>query len=130
MINTTTTNPFLILHKLLNDLNTDGGFSITVLTDQNGLPIASSAGDSDDIDMQAAVVSKVEKIISQVKPQLGMAAMDEIAVNDVNGKKLVCRSFVANQVEFTLAILMDSRNKAYRRLTNKAIAAIQLMDQL
>lgn len=118
------------LQALLEELNNDGGFSVTVLTDQNGLPIASSSGDSDDIDMQAAVVSKVEKIITQVKPQLGMAATDEISLNDVNGKKLVCRSFNLEGTEFTLAILVDSRNKAHRRLTNKAIAAIQHMKNL
>ena len=121
---------FQNLQKTLNDLNIEGGFEITVLTDQNGLPIASSAGDSDEIDMQAAVVSKVEKIISQIKPQLGMAATDEIALNDVNGKKLICRSFVVGDGEMTLAILINSRNKTYRRLTNKVIIQIQQMTGL
>jgi predicted regulator of Ras-like GTPase activity (Roadblock/LC7/MglB family) len=118
------------LQTLLNDLNLQGGYSVTVLTDENGLPIASSSGNEDGVEMQAAVVSKVEKIISQVKPQLGMAATDEISLNDVNGKKLVCRTFTTNGCEFTLAILMGSRDKSYRRLTNKTIVRIQRMTNL
>jgi predicted regulator of Ras-like GTPase activity (Roadblock/LC7/MglB family) len=118
------------LKTLLDDLNTQGRYTLTVLTDENGLPIAASTGDEDDIEMQAAVVSRVQKIISQIKPQLGMGATDEISLNDVNGKKLVCRTFEANGSEFTLAILVDSRDRAYRRLTNKTIIQIQRMNEL
>jgi len=123
------TNPgkssYQCLLDLITDLHHKGNFSAAVLTDFNGLPIAASAGEEDDVETQAAVVAQIQKIISQVRKHLGMGLTDEISMNDVSGKKLVCRSFSMNGTEFILAVLLAGRDKPYRRLTTRAISSIQ-----
>ncbi|HEX2980743.1 MAG TPA: roadblock/LC7 domain-containing protein [Anaerolineaceae bacterium] len=121
----TTKLTFTMLQDLLINLNNQGGFSVTVLTDHNGFPIASSARNGSDSDTQAAVVSQVRKVAGQVRDQLGMAAAEEFSMNDVNGKKLICRSFPIGDQEYILAILIPNRDKSYRRLTTLTIRAIQ-----
>jgi predicted regulator of Ras-like GTPase activity (Roadblock/LC7/MglB family) len=110
---------------LITDLHHNGNFSAAVLTDTNGLPIASSACEDGDVETQAAVVAQIQKIITQVKSQLGMGITDEVSLNDVSGKKLVCRSFSMNGNEFILAVLLSGREKPYRRLTTRTISSIQ-----
>jgi predicted regulator of Ras-like GTPase activity (Roadblock/LC7/MglB family) len=112
------------LHELLVDLNNNGKFLISVLTDQTGLPIASSAN-NDESEMQAAVVAQVRRISNQVKLQLGMAETDEINLNDINGRRLVSRSFTVKDNDFMLAILFCGRDTPYRRLTTQTILAIK-----
>jgi predicted regulator of Ras-like GTPase activity (Roadblock/LC7/MglB family) len=112
------------LQDKLIDLNNKGHFLITVLTDQSGLPLASSAG-NDESEMQAAVVAQVKRISNQVKNQLGMAETDEISLNDINGRRLVCRAFFADNTEFMLAVLIANRDTPYRRLTTQAIQSIK-----
>jgi len=123
------TNPgkssYQCLLDLITDLQTKGNFSATVLTDQNGFPIAASAGEDDDVETHAAVVAQIQKTISQVKKQLGMVITDEVSMVDVSGKKLICRSFSMNGTEFILAVLLSGRDKPYRRLTTRTISSIQ-----
>jgi predicted regulator of Ras-like GTPase activity (Roadblock/LC7/MglB family) len=113
------------LLDIITDLNHRGNFSATVLTDPMGFPIAASAGEDEDVETQAAVVAQIQKIITQVKKQLGMGITDEVSMNDVSGKRLVCRSFSMNGTEFILAVLLSGRDRPYRRLTTRAISSIQ-----
>ncbi len=107
-------------------MNAEGSFSISVLTDLAGFPIAWAAQGDQDPDMQAAVVALIQKTARQVRDQLGMAQMDEISVFDAKGQRLVCRPFTANGHELILAVLVPSRDQTYRRLTNRAVRAIEL----
>jgi predicted regulator of Ras-like GTPase activity (Roadblock/LC7/MglB family) len=116
---------YAVIADTLNDINAEGGFSLSVLTDENGLPIATSAGGEDESEVQAAVVAQVQKVVLRVRDHLSMAAPEEIALNDVNGKKLVCRSFEANGNNVVLAVLIPGRNQSYRKLMNRAIRSIQ-----
>lgn len=115
---------YKFLQDLLVDLNNRGQFLITVLTDQTGLPLASSAN-NDESEMQAAVVAQVRRISNQVKLQLGMAETDEINLNDIKGRRLVSRSFSVKDDDFMLAILFSGRDTPYRRLTTQTILAIK-----
>lgn len=118
---------FEILKNTLVELNSQGGFIISVLTDNMGLPIASSSDDMDDSEIQAAVVSQVQKLIAQIRSQLDMSDSHEFLLNDSRGKRLVCRSFMLGDSEMTLAILSEGRHKPYKRYTMNAIRQIQKM---
>jgi predicted regulator of Ras-like GTPase activity (Roadblock/LC7/MglB family) len=113
------------LKKTLTELNAQGSFIITVLTDNMGLPIASSSDDMDNSEIQAAVVSQVQKLIAQIRGQLEMSDSHEFILNDTKGKRLVCRSFMVDGTEMTLAILSEGANKPYKRIAAKAIRKIQ-----
>ncbi len=113
------------LNQLLEEMNLQGGFPIAVLTDRDGLPIASAMVPGQDMDRQSAVVAMVQRTAVQVQEHLGMAATDEISVFDAEGRRLVCRPFQVQGQDMILAVLVPDKEKKYRRLTNQALVAIR-----
>ena len=113
------------LTQVLTDMNAAGGFPIAVLTDRDGLPIASATAQGEDTDRQSAIVALVQRTAVQVEERLGMAQTDEICLFDAEGKRLVCRPFEISGYKMILAVLVPDKEKKYRRLTNQALAAIR-----
>ncbi|MGA9396854.1 MAG: roadblock/LC7 domain-containing protein [Anaerolineaceae bacterium] len=113
------------LIQLLVEMNQNGGFPISVLTDEQGLAIASASRVGMDADRQSAVVAFVQKMAGQVTRQLGMGATDEIALNDENGQRLICRSFRVSGHELILAVIVSDKGASYRRATNLVIREIR-----
>jgi hypothetical protein len=109
---------------LLDRMDQEGGFTVSVLTDENGFPLAATGG-TDASEEQAAVVAQIQRVVLRVQDHLSMAAPEEITLNDINGKKLVCRSFDTGGMRVLLAVLVPSRGKSYRKLMNQAIHSIQ-----
>lgn len=112
------------LSEILQEMNEAGGFSISVLTDRHGFPLASASRAGDDPDTQSAVVALIQKTATQASNQLGIGQTDEITLFDNDGNRLVCRPFQVNEHQLILAVRIDDRRKAYRRLTNQAIRKI------
>lgn len=113
-----------IFSKILADMNRDGNFAISVLTDQEGFPIASATDNGHDPEKQAAVVALVQKVANQAHNQLGMGQSTEILLYDSLGQRLVCRMFTSNHHPMTLAVLIPHKTQPYRRVTNLAIQSI------
>ncbi len=113
------------MNRLLAAVNEAGGFPISVLTDSQGLTIASAAGDGRDTERQSAVAAFLHKAVLQVSKQLGMAGVDEISFFDASGQHLVCRSFTVSDQGLILAVIVPERNQAYRRVTQQAVSRIQ-----
>lgn len=110
------------LNKLLSEMNAAGNFTISVLTDRQGLPIAYATAPGYDPDRQSAVVAQLQKNTSQVGQQLGMLQIDEIVWNDASGQRLICRVFSVKSHELILAILAPDKERSYRRATSRAIS--------
>ena len=113
------------LTSMLSEMNANGSFPISVITDVQGFPIASAADSGQNPDAQSAVVALIQKTAAQVRSQLGMAQTDEISVHDTQGQRLVCRPFLANEHQMILAVLVTDKYQTYRRLTNTTIRAVQ-----
>jgi predicted regulator of Ras-like GTPase activity (Roadblock/LC7/MglB family) len=113
------------ISRLLAKMNQEGGFDLSVLTDHEGLPIASAAEPDQDPEVHAAVVALVQKTALQVRNYIGFASTNEIMMNDIRGRRLVCRPFYIKGHEFILAVLIPDKTKTYRRLTNSAVNRIQ-----
>lgn len=113
------------LSDLLEDMNEEGQFQISILTNHHGFPISSAAAPNQDPEKQSAVVALVERTALQVRSQLGMALTDEISVFDTDGQRLVCRPFDANGHKLILSVLVSNKHTSYRRLTNKTINSIR-----
>lgn len=113
------------LNRLLAEMNEKGRFPVSVLTDAQGLAIASASNNGMDTDHQSAVVALVQKMAGQVVRQLGMAATDEIALNDENGQRLICRPFQVHEHELILAVIVPEKEISYRRATNQTINDIR-----
>ena len=112
------------LNQILSEMNEESGFPISVLTDGQGLAIASAAQNGMDTEKQSAVVAFVQKTVNQVTKQLGMASASEFSVYDETGQHLVCRPFAVNKYELILAVIVPDRKTRYRRSTNRAISKI------
>lgn len=113
------------LAGILAKMNDQGGFSVSILTDQHGFPIACSSSVEADSSRQSAVVAMVQRTAGYAAEHLRMSATDEIRMADVGGQVLVCRLFEANGHPLILAVLIPDRTKPNRRLTNEAMSAIR-----
>jgi predicted regulator of Ras-like GTPase activity (Roadblock/LC7/MglB family) len=113
------------LSDILAQINKQGNFSIAIITDQNGFPVASAFAPGKDPDTQSAVVALVQKTAVQAHNQLGMAQADEISLFDAEGQRLVCRPFSVNGYDMILAVRIPDKKQSYRRLTNQAIRDIK-----
>ncbi|MCE1253410.1 MAG: hypothetical protein LWX83_07665 [Anaerolineae bacterium] len=112
------------LHQILSNLNREGGFTFSVLTDSQGLAIASAGKSEGDPDMQSAVVALVQKSISQAGQRIGLDPAQEINVYTQSGQRLICRFFEAHDFHLILAVAVPGKDQKYRRLTNQAISHI------
>jgi predicted regulator of Ras-like GTPase activity (Roadblock/LC7/MglB family) len=113
------------LNRLLAEMNKEGGFPILVLTDAQGLTIASSAEEGRDPERQSAVAAFLQKAVLQASRQLGMNGADEISLLDTNGVRLICRLFTVSDQGLILAFQTPNRDCAYRRSTNHTIGQIR-----
>lgn len=117
------------LTQILTELNLEGNFPMAVLADRDGFPIASVAGANQNPEKQSALVAMVQRAVTQAQSQLGMAETDEFSLFDAQGTRLVCRPFVAGGQTMVLAIIVPDKNLPYRRLTTRALRAIQQLWQ-
>ncbi len=113
-----------ILTQLLVDMNEEGNFIASVVTDQYGLPIVFAAREGFDAERQSATVTMIKKLVTQNENRLGIAQAEEISIVDSNGQLLVCRSFSARKNDLILAVLIANRQQTYRRITTRAVNQI------
>jgi predicted regulator of Ras-like GTPase activity (Roadblock/LC7/MglB family) len=112
------------LIQLLEEMNKEGGFPISIITDGQGLALASAAHEGMNADKQSAVVAFIQKTAVQVAKQLGFSGSEEISLVDTDGKHLICRSFKANNFDLILSVMVPDRTTSYRRITSTAIKKI------
>lgn len=111
------------LAGILHDLNSQGGFPISVLTDRDGLLLASACTPDWDSEKQAAVVAVIQRAAQQTEG-VEMGRADEVTVRDDLGRRLVCRPFAVVDRVLILGVLA-ANGRAYRRATNEAVRAIR-----
>ncbi len=113
------------LGNMLQDMVNTGDFAISVLTDENGFPIASAIRSEKNTEMLAAVVAVVQRIAHQIKNQLAMEHIDEIAVRDEANRTLICRPFHVKEHRMILGVMLAHKKQPYRRLSNKAVRSVK-----
>lgn len=114
-----------VLLGILQQMNTKANFPMSVLTDKEGLPIASAFTNGVDPDKHSAVVAFLQKTAVQVSKQLGMDEIDEISFSYVDGQHLICRPFNINTNRLILAFIVTNRDQSYRRITNRVLSEIR-----
>ncbi|MFZ5807810.1 MAG: hypothetical protein ACOY16_00860 [Chloroflexota bacterium] len=113
------------IRSILTELNEQGGFNISILTDVQGLPIASASRDGVDPEQHSANVAIMQKSISQLVNRLGMKETDEISIFDSAGQRLVCRPIQVNSHSLILAVIVPDKRKAYRKVLNHSVTQIR-----
>ncbi|MBI9052066.1 MAG: hypothetical protein JEZ00_21810 [Anaerolineaceae bacterium] len=113
------------LTQLLKEVNQNGGFLASLVTDQEGFAIASASTHKFNPDIQAAVIGLFQRATVQATEQLGESISSEFTLYYENGNLLVCRPFVVKKLNLSLAFLIPGKKIAYRRLMKQTITAIQ-----
>jgi len=105
------------LQRLLANLNEQGRFAASVLTDGMGLPIASAAESSVE-EGQAAVAALVQVVAGRIRERLNLSETDEVSFFDSSGRRLVCRLFTAGvphgEIMRSLTLLAEEVMPAFR----------------
>ena len=110
---------FVEINQLLAEANQRGEFLAAVVTDKEGLPVASATSGAHDPEIQAALVGLIQRVITQASDELGVANATEFTLFDANGNRFVCRPFMAGAVELVLAFLVPGKDRPYRRVMNQ-----------
>jgi predicted regulator of Ras-like GTPase activity (Roadblock/LC7/MglB family) len=97
---------------------------MSVLTDQNGFPIASAAKEGQDPEIQAAVAALVHKSVVQVHAHLGMGKSDLVQLSDEKGWNLVIRTFSIKNQELILTVLIPDRTTPFKKVTRQGVKDI------
>jgi predicted regulator of Ras-like GTPase activity (Roadblock/LC7/MglB family) len=113
------------LNQILAQMNQDGGYSISTLTDENGLVIAFATDQEMDPERHSAVVSFMQSASARASHQVGLGETDEIALSDRDARRLVCRPFVIDDYHLILSVFVTQRDQAYRRISNHAISRVK-----
>jgi predicted regulator of Ras-like GTPase activity (Roadblock/LC7/MglB family) len=111
--------------RILRELNQEGGFPIAMLTDQYGSPIVGATAPSQKPELPAYTAALIQKTAFQASGRLSSGQTDEIIVYDPDGSRLICRPFRFRDHILFLAVLVPEKERTYRRLMNRTIAAIQ-----
>jgi len=113
------------LGALLNDTLNAGGFSLVLLGDLEGFPVAWASAPGEEAEARAAAVALMQRSAAQARAQLGLGVTDEITLHDDRGRRLVCRPFRAGDDDLILIVLVPGSQQAYRKTTNRALREIQ-----
>ena len=113
------------ISKILQDVNMQGNFLASLVTDKEGFAIASASKEKFNADMQSAVISLFQRATAQASEQMGESITSEFTLYFQNGTILVSRPFQVNQLQFNLSFLLSDKKQAYRRLMAQTIRSIE-----
>ena len=114
------------LLDVLERINAEGEFFTSVIMDVEGLSLA-EVGSNYDINTIIAIPTLLQMVIQRAESQRMFCKIDEVSFLDNDEKlRLVARHFYVIGQVFILVILLP-KEKAYRRLANKATGEIKLI---
>ena len=116
----TTPLPFV---DILQEMNSEGGFTRSVLATSEGLPIASDPENQDN-EVASAMVALLQQVGNETQDNLHLAPVDEVTIRTENQNLLVCRKIISGNEWLTLCALVPP-DQAYRRATNRAVRRIR-----
>jgi len=110
------------LEKILYKMNKEGDFKAAIISDIDGLSIASVASEFDDQRI-SAISGIVQEVSDKAERYIGFKRMDEVSMVDDDKFRLVCREFEAEGWQLILTVMVPPY-KTYRKLTNTALREI------
>ncbi|MFB0535584.1 MAG: roadblock/LC7 domain-containing protein [Anaerolineae bacterium] len=109
--------------RILHDMNEAGSFRASFLVDAQGLPVAAVTSNYD-TDTASAMAALVRNVIEQAQTRIDLAEADEVTVRGDDKTRLVSRYFTVGD-ETLILVVVAPPDRAYRRLTNRAIKALR-----
>jgi predicted regulator of Ras-like GTPase activity (Roadblock/LC7/MglB family) len=111
------------VQNIVESLVRENAFRAAVLTDEYGLPLgAFPTGTLSEA--PAATVAQIRRLFERVHGRVGLRAMEEVALRDDAGQRLVCRRIVVGEYDLILAVLVPPGRRC-RQAIDQAIEAIR-----
>ncbi len=104
--------------------NDDGRFPMSLVCTDQGLLIA-AAGDPSPCDDLAALASLFDDVVARAGRDLGMRAVDELAVRDDAVGRLVIRPLLLSSEARMFLVVQVPPGMTWRRTTNRTCLALQ-----
>ena len=115
------------MQRELAQLNLEGGFTTSVLTNSDGLALAvASSSRGRFAEILAAVAPLVQRMVQRSNERAGLASAREVVVDNDDRSRLVCRFFNAGEEMLILACIVPEQ-LVHRRAMNRAVAALQIL---
>lgn len=108
---------------VLREMNQAGGYRRSVLATDQGLPVATAPMPVDQ-ESATALVALLGQVSVQVRSELEMAPLDEVALRADDRTHLVCRTVDLGEDYLILGVLVPP-GTPYRRETNRAVSRIR-----
>jgi predicted regulator of Ras-like GTPase activity (Roadblock/LC7/MglB family) len=112
------------LKNVLDQIVTEGDYEAALLSDSDGLPLA-TFGASATAGMMAAMAALLGDAARQARRQLDLSHVDELSLVGEDRFRLVCRFFETAQGQALCLTVVVPPDQAYRRITNQAIKKIK-----
>jgi predicted regulator of Ras-like GTPase activity (Roadblock/LC7/MglB family) len=110
------------LEKILFKMNKEGNFKASLISDLDGLSLASAASEFDDRRI-SAISGIVQEVSDKAERYIGFKRVDEVSMVDDDKFRLVCREFKSEGWHLILTVMVPPY-KTYRKLTNTALKDI------
>ncbi len=112
-------DPSSSFDDILAELNHKGDFLFSVLTTEEGLPIAFHPGNQK-YNQASAMTALLNQVSQQTRTLLDLDDLDEIMIRTQDKTRLVIRPIRVEGERVLLSVLISSETY-YRQLTNQAI---------
>jgi predicted regulator of Ras-like GTPase activity (Roadblock/LC7/MglB family) len=101
-----------VLRKILDGLNSKGGFQASIIAGEDGLVMAEAAKDLDK-NVVAAMAGLSHSTAERVKDQIGLGDVENVII-ETNGGTMVFRGIYLPTNKLILAVMMSSEKKTSR----------------
>ena len=100
------------LRKILDSLNSKGGFQASIIAGEDGLVLAEASKELDK-NLIAAMAGLSHSTAERVKDQIGLGDVENVII-ETNGGVMVFRGIYLPTNKFILAVIMSSAKKTSR----------------
>ncbi|MCA9569016.1 MAG: hypothetical protein KC656_14300 [Myxococcales bacterium] len=118
------TTPGRDLQGLLVEAHDEGGFVLSVLSTQQGLPVASVGHRPDLVDTLAALTALFDDVVVRAQRDVGLARVDEVALRDEDRGSVVVRPICEVDGTRLFLVVEVPARRPWRRVTNRLCRAI------
>ncbi|MCC7448077.1 MAG: hypothetical protein IT324_11715 [Anaerolineae bacterium] len=115
------------LDPLLEQTRANADFEAILLTDLNGVLIASSRGDETPPEMLEALLDLAARIAARPDDKVQLAAVRESEFFDWEGRRVICRWFTMGSPAQSrlLVVLAQNNSKPYKRAISGLVKQIR-----
>lgn len=112
------------LGALLRDFNTRGGYTLSLVCDQQGLPLAAH-GTGVDAELLSAFTSLFDDVVQRAVRDLGFTAVDEVTLLEPGRGRFVIRPLAAHADDRMYLVVQMAPRATWRRNTGVLVGALR-----